>query len=78
MSTSACGGCDGRATDSASACSQNATLTYPPGMQVIERGWVSSNSIVFTDPADAAGRIRRLGTGKSAVARRADGWLIAK
>ena len=55
MSTSALAGCDGRAADSASACSQNATLTYPRGMQVIERGWVSSNSIVFTDPADADG-----------------------
>ena len=55
MSTSALTDCDGRAADSASARSQNATLTYPPGMQVIERGWVSSNSIVFTDPADADG-----------------------
>lgn len=28
---------------------QNPTFTLPPGMQVLERGWLSSNNIVFQD-----------------------------
>lgn len=35
------------------ATSSRVGFTYPPGMQVFERGWVSSNNIVFTDRGDA-------------------------
>ncbi len=40
-----------------------AALGLPPGVQVFERGWLSSNNILLTDPADAQAPATLIDTG---------------